>query len=74
MATFIRLAEDIEPRLDFLVLQTGRSKAFYLREIIEHDIEVWEDYPLAANVLESTRKGKKPMHSTSDVRKSLEME
>ena len=31
MATSIQLTPDTEQRLDFLVAQTGRSKAFYLR-------------------------------------------
>ena len=35
MATSIRLAPEIEQRLDYLASQTGRTKAFYLREIIE---------------------------------------
>jgi hypothetical protein len=33
MPTSIRLPEEIEQRLD-LSIQTGRSKAFYLREIM----------------------------------------
>ena len=35
MATSIRLAPETEQRLDYLASQTGRTKAFYLREIIE---------------------------------------
>ena len=34
MATSIRLAPEMEQRLDFLASQTGRTKAYYLREII----------------------------------------
>lgn len=71
MATSIRLAEETEQRLDFLALQTGRSKAFYLREIIEQGLEDLEDYYLAANVLENVRKGREQIHSSADVRKSL---
>ena len=52
MATSIRLAPDTERRLDFLATQTGRTKAFYLREIIERGIEDMEDYYLAADVVE----------------------
>ena len=43
MATSIRLAPKTERRLDFLAKQTGRTKAFYLREIIERGIEDMED-------------------------------
>ena len=51
MATSIRLAPETEQRLDFLALQTGRTKAFYLREVIERGLEDMEDYYLAADVL-----------------------
>ena len=46
MATSIRLAPETEQRLDYLASQTGRTKAFYLREIIEQGIEEMEDYYL----------------------------
>ena len=38
MATSIRLAPEIEQRLDFLASQTERTKAFYLRELIERGL------------------------------------
>lgn len=69
--TSIRLPEEVEKRLNFLASQTGRTKAYYLREIIERGIDDMEDYYLAADVLERVRKGKEKIHSTSDVRKSL---
>jgi RHH-type rel operon transcriptional repressor/antitoxin RelB len=58
MATSIRLAPEIEQRLDTLSSRTGRTKAFYLREIIERGIEEMEDYYLATDVLERVRKGR----------------
>ena len=71
MATSIRLVPEIEQRLDFLAAQTGRSKAFYLRELIERGLEDLEDYYLAADVLERVRKGQEKMHSAADVKKAL---
>lgn len=71
MATSVRLADEIEQRLDFLAAQTGRTKAFYLREIIEHGLEEMEDYYLAADVLERVRKGQEKVHAAADVRKDL---
>jgi RHH-type rel operon transcriptional repressor/antitoxin RelB len=71
MATSIRLAAETEQRLDFLAAQTGRTKAFYLRELIERGIEEMEDYYLAADVLERVRKGKEKVYSTQQVRKDL---
>lgn len=71
MATSIRLAPDIEQRLNTLANRTGRTKAFYLREIIERGIEEMEDYYLAAEVLERVRKGEEQVHSAAAVRKDL---
>ena len=71
MATSIRLAPDVEQRLDFLASQTGRTKAFYLREIIERGIEDMEDYYLAADVLERVRKGQEKVYTAEEVRQSL---
>ena len=71
MATSIRLDPETEQRLDYLSSHTGRTKAYYLREIIENGIEEMEDYYLAADVRERVRKGQEPVHSASDVRKDL---
>ena len=71
MATSIRLAPEVEQRLDYLAVQTGRTKAFYLREIIERGLEDMEDYYLAANVLERVRKGEEQIHSLDEVEHSL---
>lgn len=71
MATSVRLAPEIEQRLDFLAAHTGRTKAYYLRAIIEQGIEDMEDYYLAAEVLERVRKGREKVHVAADVRRDL---
>ncbi|MCW5238420.1 type II toxin-antitoxin system RelB family antitoxin [Verminephrobacter eiseniae] len=71
MATSIRLAPEIEQRLDYLATRTGRTKAYYLREIIDQGMEEIEDYYLAADVLARVRKGQEQVHSAIDVRKDL---
>ena len=71
MPTSIRLDPEIERRLDFLASSTGRSKAYYLREIIEQGIEDMEDYYLAAEVLERVRKEQEAVHSGAKVRAAL---
>lgn len=71
MATSIRLRPETEQRLDALAGQTGRSKAYYLREIIERGLEDMEDYYLAAATLERIRKGEEKVYSAADVRKDL---
>lgn len=71
MATSVRLTPETEQRLDHLATHTGRTKAYYLREIINRGIEEMEDYYLAADVLERVRKGREKVHSAADVRKDL---
>ena len=74
MATSIRLAPETEKRLDFLASQTGRTKAFYLREVIERGLEDMEDYYLAAGVLERLRQDKEEVYSSVDVRSALDLD
>ena len=74
MATSIRLAPEIEERLDSLASQTGRTKAFYLRQIIEQGIEDMEDYYLAADALERIRQGKERVYTLDEVERDLGLE
>ena len=74
MPTTIRLDPDIEERLDALAGKTGRSKAFYLRQLIEEGIANLEEYYLAADVLERVRMGKEGTHSAASVRKDLSLD
>ena len=71
MATSIRLSPETERRLAFLASQTGRTKAFYLREIIDRGLEDIEDYYLASDILERIRKGQEQVHAAADVREEL---
>jgi RHH-type transcriptional regulator, rel operon repressor / antitoxin RelB len=71
MATSIRLSEEAEKRLDFLASQTGRTKAFYLRQMIENGLDDLEDYYLAADVLERVRQRKEATYSSTQVRTDL---
>lgn len=74
MATSIRLPEEMEKRLDFLASHTGRTKAFYLKQMIENGIEDMEDYYLAADVLERIRRDQEKIYSSADVRSALELD
>ena len=71
MPTSIRLEPQVEQRLNRLASLTGRTKAFYLREIIDRGLEDIEDFYLAADVLERLRKGQERTHAADAVRKSL---
>ena len=74
MVTSIRLAPEAEQRLDFLAAQTGRTKVFYLREMIERGLEDLDDYYLAVDVLERLRQGKEQVYSAAEVRKALDLD
>ncbi len=74
MPTSVRLPPAIERRLTALAAKTGRSKAFYLREIIEKGIEDAEDYYLGAQVLERVRSGKERVFTLDEVERDLGLE
>ncbi|ALR22823.1 MULTISPECIES: type II toxin-antitoxin system RelB family antitoxin [Sphingobium] len=71
MATSVRLAPEVEQRLDHLATTTGRTKAYYLREIIERGLEDMEDIYLSDKVLEDIRAGRETTSSLDDVEKRL---
>ena len=74
MATSIRLAPETERRLDLLASQTGRTKAYYLRELIDRGLEDMEDYYLGTEVLERIRKGQERVHTAAEVKAELGLE
>lgn len=74
MATSIRLSTETEKRLDTLAVKTGRTKAFYLRELIERGLEDIEDIYLAECELESIRAGTSTTTPLADVMKRYGME
>jgi RHH-type rel operon transcriptional repressor/antitoxin RelB len=71
MTTTIRLDRTLEKRLDRLVKRTGRTKAYFLREMIESRLEDLEDYYLALTTMENVRSGEENVHSAKDVRKEV---
>lgn len=71
MATSIRLSADIEQRINVLAIETGRSKAYYLRELIENGLDELEDYYLSEKVVERERKGQEQTYSIEEVEQEL---
>ena len=71
MATSIRLDPSVEKRLDYLASATGRTKAYYLRELVENGLADLEDYYLAASAMERVKKGEEAVFDADQVRKTL---
>ena len=71
MPTSIRLEPEIEARLDALAARTGRTKAYYLRQLIADNLEDLEDYHTAVEISELIRRGEEKTHSWADVRRDL---
>lgn len=71
MATSIRLDAATEQRLDNLAAQTGRTKTYYLRELVKNGLEDLEDYYLAAATMERVRKGDERVYTLDEVERDL---
>ena len=71
MATSIRLDPAIEQRLDKLAAQTGRTKAYYLRELVTNGLDDLEDYYLAAATMERVRKGEERVFTLEKAERDL---
>lgn len=71
MPTSIRLEPDIEARLDALAQRTGRTKAYYLRELINNGLEDLEDYYDAVEISERIRRGEEKTYPLAEVIREL---
>ena len=71
MPTCIRLDAATEQRLNHLTSATGRSKAFYLRELVERGLDDLEDYYLAENTMQRVYSGEEKTYSLDDVEHEL---
>jgi RHH-type rel operon transcriptional repressor/antitoxin RelB len=74
MTTSIRLSPEISKRLDWLAEKTGRTKASYLRMIIESGVSDMEDYYRAIDGLERLLKEEQKIISASAARKVVRVE
>lgn len=74
MPTSVRLPHETEERLDRLAASTGRSKAFYLRELVSSGLDRLEwEYSVAQNASQ-IRSGRRQTVSSDDVRRELGLE
>jgi RHH-type rel operon transcriptional repressor/antitoxin RelB len=67
----VRLTKDLEARLDMLAHKTGRTKTYYVHEMIENGLTNMEDYYLADAIMERVRAGKSELISTEQLSKNL---
>lgn len=74
MPTSVRLPEDAERRLEALANQTGRPKAFYIREAIMEHLDDLEDTYLAQARLEALKAGKSHTVTLEEVMKRYGLE
>jgi RHH-type rel operon transcriptional repressor/antitoxin RelB len=51
--TSVRLSAELEARLEHLATLTGRTKTFYIRQLIEEHIDELEDRYIAEHRLEN---------------------
>jgi RHH-type rel operon transcriptional repressor/antitoxin RelB len=74
MPTSVRLDPATEERLEQLAAATGRSKAFYLRELIEAGLDDLEDAYLGAAALEAHRRSGEATIPLDQVMRNLGLE
>jgi RHH-type transcriptional regulator, rel operon repressor / antitoxin RelB len=67
MAISIRLPSDLETRLQTLADLTGRSKTYYVTELIREHLDDLEDIYLAERELEAIRAGTSRTTPLADV-------
>ena len=71
MATSVRLDEETEARLHALAARTGRTKAFYLRQIIKNGLDDLEDLYDVMEISERIKRGEETTRPWSEVRRDL---
>jgi RHH-type rel operon transcriptional repressor/antitoxin RelB len=71
MPTSIRLEPELERCLTELVKKTGRSKSFYLHEMIRRSFEDVHDYYVAEAAMERLRRGEERTYTLDEVSAEL---
>lgn len=66
--TGVRLPEELENRLDNLVLKTHRSKSYYIKRAIEDYLNDQEDYLLAAAISERITRGIEKTYTLAELK------
>lgn len=74
MPTSVRLTPELEDRLTNLAARTGRTKAFYLRQIISRGMDEVEEYFLAESIALRVHSGEERTYNSAEVRRDLGLE
>jgi RHH-type transcriptional regulator, rel operon repressor / antitoxin RelB len=67
----VKVPEEIENRLNVLAKATGRTKSYYVREMIEKHLGEMEDIYLAETRLEGVRMGRSRTSTLDEVEDRL---
>jgi RHH-type rel operon transcriptional repressor/antitoxin RelB len=67
----IRLSPDVEQRLHRLAALTGRTKAYYLRELVTSRLENLEDFYLAAATMERVSTGEERIYTLDQAERAI---
>ncbi len=67
----IRIPASIDSRLDALAKKTGRTKTYYIQEMIRTSLADLEDYYLADAISERVRSGAEKVYSLEEVERDL---
>ena len=72
MGTMIELPDEVEQRIDALVDETGRSKEFYIEDLLGRMAEDIEDYYRAIQIIGPPEgRGGRRMYSSEEIRKEF---
>ena len=74
MPTSIRLSSEVEDRLNRLAMKTGRTKAFYLRRLIEDNLDDLEDAYLGQVAWEAFQANGAPAIPLDSLKRDLGLE
>ena len=73
-ATSLRLPDELGERLNILARETGRSKTFYILEVIQKHLDDLEDIYLAEKRISDIRAGRSKVLSSQDVEAMLSVD
>ena len=71
MTISIRVSNEIESRLNTLAKKTGRTKSYYIKQLISEHLDDLEDCYMADKIYGDVLKGKEKLYSSQEVRKEL---